>query len=142
MEILEKGTTVIILDRNEVNYSIGSVIEAYIPRNYTSHITKKDDFILPQIILYVVEDNEGKLHKGFYDINFMIPEDYKKYLLAQINENNEQIRELSEDNNRISNLIQQVEEEVDKHTIKQSCDDKTQGTQTKQRKFVLNTQNN
>ena len=82
MEILEKGTTVIILDRNDGNYSVGTAVEVYTPRNYTSNITKNDDIILPQTILYVVGDNEGKLYKGFYDINFMIPEDYKKYLLA------------------------------------------------------------
>lgn len=131
MEILKKGTTVIMLDRSDDNYSVGTVIGAY------SHSKNNDDYIFPPSVLYVVVDNEGKLHQGFNGIHFMTPEDYKEYLLAEINENNEQIRELSEDNDRISNLIHQVDEDVD--SLKPICDEKTEEIQAKQRKFVPNT---
>lgn len=111
MEILKEGTTVIMLYWSDDNYSVGTIIGAYSPIS-----EKNDDYIFPPSVLYVVVDNEGKIHQGFNGVHFMTPEYYKEYLLAEINENNEQIRELSEDNDRISKLIYQVDEDVTKYT--------------------------
>ena len=113
MTILEKGTKVLIfnnIDQIDGNYIVGEIIESYIP-----YSRRNDKLISPEDVLYLAIDNENNLHKGYYDRHLMTPEDYKECLLAQIEDNNEQIKDLTEDNDRITKLISQIDKDMVKN---------------------------
>ncbi len=118
MEILEKGTKVLIFDHEgqiDGNYIVGTIDNVYYPRNFINN--KK--ILLPDLVLYEVVDTEGKLHRGHYFRKFMTPEDYKKCLLAQIEDNCSQIKDLTEENSRLNNLLLQIDKDIIKNQSNQ-----------------------
>jgi len=118
MEVLEKGTKVLIFNQEsqiDGDYIVGTIDSVYIPR----HFIKNEKILLPDFVLYEAVDNEGKLHIGHYYRKFLTPEDYKKGLLAQIEDNCSQIKDLTEKNSKLNSLIFQIDEDIIKNQSNQ-----------------------
>ncbi len=109
-KLIENGTKVIIFkDSDKINgdYTFGTVVSSHQSDDRSVHGSPW------YVQIYEVVDIDGRKYSLERGDSFMPLDDYKSFLVSEIEDNNEQIKELTFDNEQIFERIYQLDEDIE-----------------------------